>query len=190
MFSSDCLLLTSLANCSDIEHVQICRRLKKKVIRKAVTQIISRLTRRLIYCYLRNSVNSDGMICNWKLLPGKKTHLVVTQSCHLVHKLLLDHEGGQVGSVAGEEDDGEEGPHGHDELASGAFGVLHRDGVVEDQTPEQPHRLAHGERGSVWVWKNSTPKINSSFCNYNSVRYTSKSNWCFYLFARSQEVAL
>lgn len=78
-------------------------------------------------------------------------YLVVAQSRHLVHKLLLDHEGGQVSSVAGQEDDGEEGPNGHDELAGGAFGVLHGDGVVEDQTPEQPHCLAHGEGGSVRV---------------------------------------
>lgn len=82
---------------------------------------------------------------------GPESHLFVAQPRHLVHKLLLDHEGGQVGSVAGEEDDGEEGPDRHNELAGGTFGVLHGDRVVEDQTPEQPHCLAHGEGGSMWV---------------------------------------
>lgn len=85
------------------------------------------------------------------LSEAEKSHLIVAQPRHLVHELLLDHEGGQVCSVAGEKDDSKEGPHGHDELAGGAFGILHGDGVVEDQTPEQPHRLAHGEGRSVGV---------------------------------------
>ena len=81
--------------------------------------------------------------------PGYRSknssYLVVRQSGDLVDKLLLDHESGQVGSVRGQEDDGEEGPHGHDELTGGAFRVLDWHRVVEDQTPQQPDGLAHGE---------------------------------------------
>ena len=76
-------------------------------------------------------------------------HLLVAEAGDLVHVLLLDHEGGQVGSVAGQEDDGEEGPHRHHDLTGGALGVLHRHGVVEDQAPQQPDGLADGEGGTA-----------------------------------------
>jgi len=80
---------------------------------------------------------------------GRPSYLFVRQPGDLVHVLLLDHEGGQVGGVGGEEDDGEEGPHRHHDLTGGAFGVLHRHGVVEDQTPQQPDGLADGEGWTV-----------------------------------------
>lgn len=37
----------------------------------------------------------------------------------------------------------------HHDLAGGSSGVLHRHRVVEDQRPEQPHRLPYGELGST-----------------------------------------
>ena len=80
-------------------------------------------------------------------------YLVVGETGDLVDELLLDHEGGQVGSVGGQEDDSEEGPHRHYELTGGSFRVLHRHRVVEDETPQQPHGLAHGEGRSVGVWE-------------------------------------
>jgi len=78
-------------------------------------------------------------------------HLLVRQSGDLVHELFLDHEGGQVGGVGGEEDDGEEGPDRHDDLTGGALRVLHRHRVVEHQTPQQPDGLTDGEGGAVGV---------------------------------------
>ena len=81
------------------------------------------------------------------------SHLFVWQARHLVDVLLLDHEGSQVGSVGGQEDDSEEGPHWHHDLAGGTFRILHRDGVVENQTPEQPDGLADGEGGTARLWE-------------------------------------
>jgi hypothetical protein len=76
-----------------------------------------------------------------------RPYLLVAESRHLVHILLLDHEGCQVGSVGGQEDDSEEGPHRHHDLTGPTLGVLHWDRVVEDQTPQQPDGLADGEGG-------------------------------------------
>ena len=77
------------------------------------------------------------------------SYLFVRETGDLVHVLLLDHEGGQVGGVGGQEDDSEEGPHRHHDLTGGAFGVLHGHRVVEDQTPEQPDGLTDGEGRTV-----------------------------------------
>lgn len=66
-------------------------------------------------------------------------HLFVAQSGDGVDVLLLDHEGRQVGRVGGEEDDGEEGPDQHHDLAGGALRVLDGHRVVEDDAPQQPH---------------------------------------------------
>ena len=84
---------------------------------------------------------------------ASNSHLFVWQARHLVDVLLLDHEGSQVGSVGGQEDDSEEGPHWHHDLAGGTFRILHRDGVVENQTPEQPDGLADGEGGTARLWE-------------------------------------
>ena len=81
------------------------------------------------------------------------SHLFIWQARHLVDILLLDHEGSQVGSVGGQEDDSEEGPHWHHDLTGGTFGILHGDGVVEDQTPEQPDGLTDGEGGTAGLWE-------------------------------------
>ena len=75
------------------------------------------------------------------------SHLLIREARHRVDVLLLDHEGGQVGGVRGQEDDGEEGPDQHHDLAGGALGVLDGHRVVEDDAPQQPHRLADGEGG-------------------------------------------
>ena len=64
----------------------------------------------------------------------------------MVHKLLLDHESGQVGCVAGQEDDGEEGPYGHHDLAGGPFRILDRHRVVEHQAPEEPNSFSNRKR--------------------------------------------
>lgn len=77
--------------------------------------------------------------------PGPRTHLSVTEPGHGVHVLLLDHEGGQVGCVAGEKDDGKEGPHQNHDLAGGAPRILHRHRVVEHQGPQQPDGFPNGE---------------------------------------------
>lgn len=73
------------------------------------------------------------------------THLPVAEPRHGVHVLLLDHEGGQIGCVAGKKDDREEGPHQHHDLAGGAPRILHWHGVVEDQGPQQPDGFPNGE---------------------------------------------
>lgn len=52
------------------------------------------------------------------------SYLLVTQSRDSVNVLLLDHEGCQVGCVAGQEDHGKESPHQHHDLTGGAFGVF------------------------------------------------------------------
>ena len=79
-------------------------------------------------------------------MKAKWPYLFVTEASHLVHKLLLDHEGSQVGCVAGQEDDGEEGPHGHHDLAGGPFRILDRHGVVEHQAPEEPNSFSNCKR--------------------------------------------
>lgn len=81
------------------------------------------------------------------------THLFVAQPRHRVDVLLLDHEGCQVGRVGCQEDDGEEGPDQHHDLTGGAFGILDGDGVVEDDSPQQPHRLPNGEGGPPGIWQ-------------------------------------
>lgn len=72
-------------------------------------------------------------------------YLLIGESRHRVDVLFLDHEGGQVGRVRGQEDDSEEGPDQHHDLAGGSLGVFHGDRVVEDDAPQQPHRLPDGE---------------------------------------------
>lgn len=52
----------------------------------------------------------------------------------------------QVGCVAGQEDDGEEGPHGHHDLAGGPFRILDRHRVVEHQAPEEPNSFSNRKR--------------------------------------------
>ena len=79
-------------------------------------------------------------------MKAKWPYLFVTEASHLVHELLLDHEGSQVGCVAGQEDDGEEGPHGHHDLAGGPFRILDRHGVVEHQAPEEPNSFSNCKR--------------------------------------------
>ena len=81
------------------------------------------------------------------------SYLLVREAGHRVDVLLLDHEGSQVGSVGGQEDDSKEGPHRHHDLTGGTLGILHRDGVVENQTPEQPDGLTDGERGAAGLWE-------------------------------------
>lgn len=76
-------------------------------------------------------------------------NLLVTKARHSVDVLFLDHEGCQIGRVASEEDDSEEGPHQDHDLAGGAPGVLDGNRVVEDQCPQQPHGLANGEGWST-----------------------------------------
>lgn len=71
----------------------------------------------------------------------------------MVHKFLLDHESSQVGRVAGQEYDSEEGPHRHHDLAGGPLGVLHRHGVVEHQAPEEPYSFANRKRRPVGCCK-------------------------------------
>lgn len=64
------------------------------------------------------------------------THLFITQPSHLVNKLLLNHEGSQVSSVTGQEDDSKESPDRHHDFTRRPLGVLHRHRVVEDQAPQ------------------------------------------------------
>lgn len=80
------------------------------------------------------------------------TDLLIAQPRDLVHKFLLDHEGSQVGCVAGQEDDRKEGPDRDHDFAGGAFRVLHRHRVVEHQAPQEPHGLPDGEGGPVSIW--------------------------------------
>lgn len=89
----------------------------------------------------------------WVVGEVRWPYLFVTEAGHLVHKFLLDHESGQVGCVAGQEDDGEEGPHGHHDLAGGSFGVLDRHGVVEHQAPEEPYSFSNCKRRSMGCCK-------------------------------------
>ncbi len=86
----------------------------------------------------------------------KKNYLSVTKACYLVHKLLLDHKGSQVGSVAGQEDHSEKGPYGHNKFTGSAPGVLYWDRVVEHQTPQQPDSLTNSEGGSMRVYRNAS----------------------------------
>lgn len=76
-------------------------------------------------------------------------NLLVTKARNSVDVLLLDHEGCQIGRVASEKDDSEEGPHQDHDLAGGTTGVLDGNRVVEDQCPQQPHGLANGEGWST-----------------------------------------
>lgn len=97
-------------------------------------------------------------VCVWKsgdtaVTRKPPSYLFVWKTSDLVHVLLLDHERSQVGSVGGQKDDSEEGPHGYHDLTRGAFGVLHRYRVVKDQTPEQPDSLTDGEGWTVRLWK-------------------------------------
>lgn len=73
----------------------------------------------------------------------------------MIHKLLLDHKGSQVGSVAGQEDHSEKGPYGHDKFTGSAPGVLYWDRVVEHQTPQQPDSLTNSEGGPMRVYINA-----------------------------------
>lgn len=77
--------------------------------------------------------------------PHPCTHLSVTEPRHGVHILLLDHEGSQIGCIAGKEDDSKEGPHENHDLAGGAPRILHWHGVVEHQGPQQPDGFPNGE---------------------------------------------
>lgn len=78
-------------------------------------------------------------------------YLFVTQSGHCVDVLLLDHEGCQVGCVGSQEDDGKESPDQDHDLASGALWILNRDRVIEDNSPQQPHRLPDGKGGTSGI---------------------------------------
>lgn len=80
-------------------------------------------------------------------------YLFVAQSRDGVDVLLLDHEGSQVRCVGSQEDDGKERPDQDHDLTGGALGVLDWDGVVEDNPPQQPHRLPDGKRGTSRVFK-------------------------------------
>lgn len=84
------------------------------------------------------------------------THLFVAQPRHRVDVLLLDHEGCQVGCVGRQEDDSEEGPDQHHDLTGGAFWILNGDGVVEDDSPQQPHWLPDCEGGPPGIWPQGT----------------------------------
>lgn len=77
---------------------------------------------------------------------ARSPYLFVTEASHLVHKFLLDHESGQIGRVAGQEYDGKEGPHGHHDLAGGAFRILDRHRVVEHQAPKEPDSFSNRKR--------------------------------------------
>lgn len=72
-------------------------------------------------------------------------YLLIGESRYRVNVLFLDHEGSQVGGVRGQEDDSEEGPDQDHDLAGRSLGVFHGDRVVEDDAPQQPHRLPDGE---------------------------------------------
>lgn len=80
-------------------------------------------------------------------------YLFVAQSRDRVDVLLLDHEGGQVGCVRSQEDDGKEGPDQDHDLAGGALWILNGDRVVEDNSPQQPHRLPNSEGGTSGIWQ-------------------------------------
>lgn len=84
---------------------------------------------------------------------ARSPYLLVTEARHLVHKFLLDHEGSQIGCVAGQEYDGKEGPHGHHDLAGGAFRILDRHGVVEHQAPKEPYSFSNRKRRPVGCCK-------------------------------------
>ena len=86
-------------------------------------------------------------------MTDESSYLFVTQSRDCVSVLLLDHEGCQVGSVGGQEDDSEEGPYQDHDLAGGALGVLNWNRVVEDDAPQQPHRLPNSEGGASGIWR-------------------------------------
>lgn len=88
-------------------------------------------------------------------------YLFIAQARHLVHKFFLNHEGGQIGSVTGQEDDSEESPHRHYEFTGGAFGVLHRYRVVKHQAPQQPHRFPHSKGRSVGIYRRQDSALTS-----------------------------
>lgn len=80
-------------------------------------------------------------------------YLFVREAWHRVDIFLLNHEGSQVSSVGGQEDDSKEGPDQHHDLAGGSPWVLHRHGVVEDNGPQKPHGLPDGERRAPGFWR-------------------------------------
>ena len=55
------------------------------------------------------------------------------------------HEGGQVGRVDGEEDQGEESPDVGHEAGGDALRAVHVDGGLEEHHPDQPHSAHQGE---------------------------------------------
>ena len=60
------------------------------------------------------------------------------------------HEGGQVGRVDGEEDQGEESPDVGHEAGGDALGAVHVDGGLEEHHPDQPH-CAHQREVALGV---------------------------------------
>ena len=56
---------------------------------------------------------------------------------HVLEGLLADHDGGQVGGVAGQDQQAEDGPQVHEEAARPALGRLGRHGASEQDGPAQ-----------------------------------------------------
>lgn len=82
------------------------------------------------------------------------SYLLVRKPRHCVDILLLDHEGGQVGSVGSQEDDSKKGPDQDHDLTRCSFWVFNGDRVVEDDAPQEPHWLSNGERWTTGGWGN------------------------------------
>lgn len=98
----------------------------------------------------------------------------------MVHKLLLDHEGSQVGCVTGQKNDSKEGPHRHHDLAGCAFRVLDRYRVVEDQAPEEPYSFSNCKRrpmGSCRDRKNSYSILTECMCVHARVCAGERVQW-------------
>lgn len=102
-------------------------------------------------------------------------HLLVTETSDLVDKLLLDHKGRQVGSVAGQKYHGEEGPYGYDEFTGGPPGILYGHRVIEDKAPEEPYSLTDGKGGSMGICEEGQYTMNeTTVCKICATIFNSK----------------
>jgi hypothetical protein len=73
------------------------------------------------------------------------SHPPVLDAGQVVVLLLGDHEGGQVGGVAGQEHQGEQCPHVGQEATGHAARVIRRHGRSEQHRPDQPERAKQRE---------------------------------------------
>ena len=74
-----------------------------------------------------------------------QTYPIVLYAGQVVVLLLGDHEGGQVGGVGGQEDEGEERPDVGEEFAGDATRRVGGHGRSEQHGPDQPERAEQRE---------------------------------------------